>query len=90
MFNKLEIRDIDALVAAQFAVNEAAARLFYGNFERHTECAYCVGTVHRLMEVSAATNQGVFTGERNEDGTPFTKYLTYKGCRFWAPANTVS
>lgn len=84
-----EIRDVDALVAAQFAVNEAAAKLFYGNCERHTECQHCVGTVSRLMMLSAATGQGVFTGERNTDGTPYTKYLKYKGCTFWAPANSV-
>lgn len=86
---RYDIRDVDALVAAQFAVNEAAARLFYGNTERQDECSYCCGTMRRLMMVSDATQQGVFTGERNADGTPFTKYLTYKGCRFWAPANTM-
>lgn len=89
MFRKLEVRDVDALVAAQFAVNEAAARLFYGNLERHEECSYCVGTIQRLMEISDAVQEGVSTGERNADGTPFTKKLVYKGCTFWAPANTI-
>lgn len=84
-----DIRDVDALVAAQFAVNEAAARLFYGDYERHDECSYCCGTMSRLMHVSDITQQGIFTGERNSDGTPYTKYLTYKGCRFWAPANSI-
>lgn len=86
---KYQVRDIDALVAAQFSVNEAAARLFYGNTERHEECSYCAGTMSRLMMIADATQQGIKTGERNCDGTPLTKVLKYKGCTFWAPANSV-
>lgn len=85
----IDIRDLDAVVSAKFTLDEAEARCFYGNTERLVETTICAGTMQRLMAISDATRQGIFTGERNEDGTPFTKYLMYKGCRFWAPATLI-
>lgn len=39
----------------------------------------------RLRDIGRATSTPVKDGLRNADGSVLTRYVEWRGCRFWAP-----
>lgn len=76
-------QDVDAMVDALFAFEQARLMCFYHDARRLDSASMCVGTNGRIDAIARAVEE---TPRVRSVGGRMQRYVEYGGCTFWAPA----
>lgn len=78
-------RDVDRVIAAKFALEEAKHQLWYGSPIRLEETSMYLANESQLKAIARAVGISPHIGATDEDGNAMSREVTYSGCTFVAP-----
>lgn len=83
-------RDVDRVIAAKFALEEAKHQLWYGSPIRLEETSMYLANESQLKAIGRAVGVTPQIVATDEDGRPTRREVAYNGCTFWATVPEVS